>query len=84
MNLALFGHRQFAMGSIVSFIYGTALFGSTYLLPVYLQMGLGMSAAYVGNLMMPAGLVLAITIPIVGRRAGKLPTPLMVSIGLRR
>lgn len=28
-----------------SFIYGTALFGSTYLLPVYLQMALGISAA---------------------------------------
>lgn len=82
MNLALFGHRQFAMGSIVSFIYGTALFGSTYLLPVYLQMGLGMSASYVGTLMMPAGLVLAITIPIVGRLADKRPTHILVSIGL--
>jgi MFS family permease len=82
MNLALFGHRQFAMGSIVSFIYGTALFGSTYLLPVYLQMGLGMSASYVGTLMMPAGLVLAMTIPIVGRLADKHPTHVLVSIGL--
>ena len=40
MNLALFGYRQFAMGSMVAFIYGTALFGSTYLLPVYMQLGL--------------------------------------------
>jgi len=82
MNLALFHHRQFAMGSIVSFIYGTALFGSTYLLPVYLQMGLGMSASHVGTLMMPGGLVLAVTIPIVGRLADRLPTHLLVSIGL--
>ena len=28
MDLALFGHRPFAMGGIVAFIYGTALFGS--------------------------------------------------------
>ena len=62
MNLALFNHRQFAMGSIVAFIYGTALFGSTYLLPVYLQMGLGLSASHVGTMLLPAGAVLAITI----------------------
>lgn len=82
MNLALFHHRQFAMGSLVSFIYGTALFGSTYLLPVYLQMGLGMSAAHVGTLMLPAGIALAITIPLVGRLADRYPTHLLVSIGL--
>lgn len=82
MNLALFNHRQFAMGSLVSFIYGTALFGSTYLLPVYLQMGLGLSAAHVGTIMLPAGLALAVTIPLVGRLADKHPTHLLVSTGL--
>jgi len=41
MNLALFNHRQFAMGSIVSFIYGTALFGSTYLLIAQLGLHAG-------------------------------------------
>lgn len=82
MNLALFNHRQFAMGSLVSFIYGTALFGSTYLLPVYLQMGLGLSASYVGTIMLPAGLALATTIPLVGRLADKHPTHVLVSIGL--
>ena len=45
MELRLFGYRQFAMGSIVAFIYGTALFGSTYLLPVFMQMGLQLSAS---------------------------------------
>jgi EmrB/QacA subfamily drug resistance transporter len=82
MNLALFNHRQFAMGSIVAFIYGTALFGSTYLLPVYLQMGLGLSASYVGTMLLPAGAVLAITIAIVGRLADRQPAHLLVSVGL--
>lgn len=82
MNLSLFSHRQFAMGSIVSFIYGTALFGSTYLLPIYLQMGLGLSASHVGTLLLPAGLVLAITIAIVGRLADRQPAHLLVSAGL--
>ena len=82
MNLALFEHRQFAMGSIVAFIYGTALFGSTYLLPVYMQLALGLSPSYVGSILLPAGLVLAVTIALVGRLADRQPTYLLVSIGL--
>ncbi|MBV1732538.1 MAG: DHA2 family efflux MFS transporter permease subunit [Hydrogenophaga sp.] len=82
MNLSLFTDRRFAMGSIVAFIYGIALFGSTYLLPVYMQMGLGLSPSYVGSILLPAGLVLAITIAIVGRLADRQPTHRLVSIGL--
>ena len=82
MNLALFRYRQFAMGSVVAFIYGTALFGSTYLLPVYMQLGLHLSASHVGTIMLPAGIVLAITIALVGRLADRQPTWMLVSIGL--
>ncbi|WP_062479763.1 DHA2 family efflux MFS transporter permease subunit [Variovorax boronicumulans] len=82
MNLALFRYRQFAMGSLVAFIYGTALFGSTYLLPVYMQVGLHLSASHVGTTLLPAGIVLAFTIAGVGRLADKQPTWLLVSIGL--
>ena len=82
MNLALFACRPFAMGSVVAFIYGTALFGSTYLLPVYMQLGLNLSASYVGTILLPAGLVLAVTIALVGRLADKQPTWRLVSIGL--
>ena len=82
MHLSLFSYRQFAMGSIVAFIYGTALFGSTYLLPVYMQLGLQLSASHVGTILLPAGLVLALTIAGVGRLADRQPTWLLVSIGL--
>ncbi|WP_137892316.1 MFS transporter [Ramlibacter sp. 2FC] len=82
MNLALFTHRRFAMGGIVAFIYGTALFGSTYLLPVYLQLGLSLSPSYVGTILLPSGLVLAVTIAGVGRLADRQPTHLLVCTGL--
>ena len=82
MNLALFAQRPFAMGCVVAFIYGTALFGSTYLLPVYLQLGLKLSASHVGTILLPAGLVLAATIAGVGRLADRHPIWLLVSIGL--
>ncbi|MFT3778247.1 MAG: DHA2 family efflux MFS transporter permease subunit [Ottowia sp.] len=82
MDLALFAWRPFAMGSLVALIYGTALFGSTYLLPVYMLMGLGLSATSVGGILMPAGIALAVVIPLVGRLADRQPTRLLVNIGL--
>lgn len=82
MNLRLFGHRPFAFGAIVAFIYGTALFGSTYLLPVYMQMGLGLAPAYVGTILLPAGIVLAVAIALVGRLADRRPAHRLVSLGL--
>ncbi len=82
MNLALFADRRFAMGSLVAFIYGTALFGSTYLLPVYMQLGLQLSPSHVGTILLPAGLVLACTIWVVGRYASSQPTHILVSLGL--
>jgi predicted MFS family arabinose efflux permease len=82
MNMALFGYRQFAVGSVVAFIYGTALFGSTYLLPVYMQVALHLSASHVGTIMLPAGIVLAFAIAGAGRLADRQPTWLLVSIGL--
>jgi EmrB/QacA subfamily drug resistance transporter len=82
MNLGLFGNRPFAMGSVVAFIYGTALFGSTYLLPVYMQLGLNLSASHAGTVLLPAGIVLAATIAIVGRLADRQPTWLLVTVGL--
>lgn len=82
MDLRLFGYRQFAMGCVVAFIYGTALFGSTYLLPVFMQLGLHLSASHVGTIMLPAGIVLAATIPLAGRLADRHPTPLLVGSGL--
>ena len=82
MNLQVFGHRHFAMGALVSFTYGIALFGSTYLLPVYMQMGLRLSPSYIGAALLPAGILLAVTIAVVGRLSHRMPPAHWVSWGL--
>lgn len=82
MHPGLFAFRPFAMGSLVSFIYGTALFGSTYLLPLYIQMGQQFSPAHVGTIMLPAGIVLAVTIPLAGRLSDHWPIRVLVGLGL--
>jgi len=82
MNLQVFAHRNFAMGSLVAFTYGTALFGSTYLYPVFMQMGLGLSPSYIGAALLPSGILLAITINIVGRLVDRYPASRLVMLGL--
>jgi EmrB/QacA subfamily drug resistance transporter len=82
MNMKLFSYRQFAMGALVAFIYGMGLFGSTYLLPVYMQMALHYSPSRAGLILLPAGFVLAVAIPLAGRLADRYPANVLVSIGL--
>jgi EmrB/QacA subfamily drug resistance transporter len=82
MNLSVFQHRAFSMGSAVAFIYGAGLFGSTYLLPLYMQQGMGWSAAYTGTALLPAGLMLALTIALTGRLSDRKPTYVLVCYGL--
>ena len=82
MQLRLFEHRPFAMGGVVAFIYGMALFGSTYLVPVFMQIALKLPPSQAGAVLLPAGLVLAITIPLVGRASDRLPLARIVATGL--
>ena len=82
MALGLFDHRSFTMGGAVAFIYGMALFGSTYLVPVFMQEALRLPPSQAGAVLLPAGLVLAVTIPLAGRLADRVAVNRVVSIGL--
>ncbi|WP_334187343.1 DHA2 family efflux MFS transporter permease subunit [Noviherbaspirillum sp.] len=82
INMTLFSHRQFAMGALVAFIYGAGLFGSTYLLPVYMQMALHYSPSDAGLVLLPAGIVLGVTIIAAGKLADHFAPNILVSAGL--
>jgi predicted MFS family arabinose efflux permease len=47
-----------------------------------MQIGLSLSPSYVGTILLPAGIVLAVTIPLVGRLADSTPTHTLVCAGL--
>jgi EmrB/QacA subfamily drug resistance transporter len=82
MALGLFDHRAFTMGGTVAFIYGMALFGSTYLVPIFMQEALHLPPSQAGAVLLPAGLVLAVTIPLAGRLADRVAVSRIVSAGL--
>jgi DHA2 family multidrug resistance protein len=82
VNMGLFAYRQFSMGALVGFIYGMGLYGSTYLLPIYLQIALHYAPSQAGLVLLPAGIMLALTIPLAGRLADRYPPHILVVIGL--
>ena len=82
LNLSLFGVPAFNAASLVALVYGAGLFGSTYLLPVFMVVALKMTPSSVGAVLMPAGLALALTIPVAGRLSDHLPLARTVIIGL--
>jgi EmrB/QacA subfamily drug resistance transporter len=82
IRLELFAHPAFARGAIVAFIYGAALFGSTYLLPVFMQMALALPPSQAGAVLLPAGIVLAVVIPLVGRSSTVKNRALYILVGL--
>ncbi|MHA6888681.1 DHA2 family efflux MFS transporter permease subunit [Ralstonia pseudosolanacearum] len=78
----LFSYRQFAMGAVVAFIYGAGLYGSTYLLPVYMQVALAYTPSSSGLVLLPPGLALAATIVVAGRLTRRIEPYRLVSFGL--
>ncbi len=82
MHIALFRARPFAVGTLVALIYGMALFGSTYLVPVLLQIGLQYGPSDAGLVLLPAGLALAFALPVTGRLSDHWPAHWMVVGGL--
>ena len=82
MQLSLYRIPVFRRAALVAVIYGAGLFGSTYLLPVFMLVALGLSASTVGSVLLPAGIALALTIPLAGRLADKAPLYRTLTVGL--
>jgi DHA2 family multidrug resistance protein len=82
VRLDLFSNRPFAMGSLVSFAYGFGLFGSTYLIPVFLQDVLAYSAASAGSVLIPGGVALVLATPFAGRLSDNVAPRLVATAGL--
>jgi MFS transporter, DHA2 family, multidrug resistance protein len=65
IDVSLFGNYNFSLSMAVIFVFGLGVFGSDFLLPLYLQNGLGYTPTQAGMIFLPFGLVM-----IVGGVAG--------------
>jgi DHA2 family multidrug resistance protein len=82
VDLTLFKDRNFASANIILFVFGIGFFGSTFLLPLYLQNSLGYTAFQAGLVFLPLGIVQAIVSPISGKLADKVNPKYMIFIGI--
>jgi len=82
VNMALLRKPVFLFACLGAMALGLALFGSTYLIPLFVQTALGFSATQAGLLMLPAGIVLGMTFPLAGRLADRHSARVLVVFGI--
>jgi DHA2 family multidrug resistance protein len=81
VDLGAFGDRNFALGSMFSFVLGIGLYGLTYLYPIYLGQIRGYNALMIGETMFVSGATMFLTAPLVGRLMSRMDARLMLGFG---
>ncbi|WP_044874869.1 DHA2 family efflux MFS transporter permease subunit [Pseudomonas sp. LFM046] len=82
LPLPLWRHAAFRKASWVALVLGLGLYGSTYLIPLYLQTVEGYSAGEAGLLLLPAGVVLGLASFLGGWASDRLSAASMLVVGL--
>jgi EmrB/QacA subfamily drug resistance transporter len=82
LRISLFRNDGFRGAALVAFTYGAGLFGTTYLLPVFVQQAIGFDAGDAGLMLAPAGIALAIAMVLGGRLADAFPVSRVIAGGL--
>ena len=73
--------RQLTAGVLIAAMLGLALYGSVFVLPIFLQQLHGMTAWQTGKIILPGALASAVTMGIVGRNASRLDARITVAAG---
>jgi len=82
VELRLFKDMNFAAGTFLGGIFGIALYGSLFLLPLFLQEILHYTALDSGLTLMPRSLAMAATMPLAGRIYNRFGPRLLVGVGM--
>ena len=81
VDLRMFQRRSFAVANALMLTLGVALFGSTVLLPQYLQVLMGYTAEQSGMALSPGGFAVIALLPLVGRLVSKVDVRALITIG---
>jgi MFS transporter, DHA2 family, multidrug resistance protein len=82
IELRLLKDFNFAMTNGVLFLFGLGMFGSTFLLPLYLQNSLGYTALQAGAVFLPVGILQAILSPLAGFMSDKFNPKIPALVGI--
>jgi len=81
IQLPLLKNRNFASATVSNFTLGIVLNGSTILIPQFLQLQLGYSAQRAGLALSPAGIALALLMPVAGILGSKFDPRKVIALG---
>jgi DHA2 family multidrug resistance protein len=81
VDLKMLKNRNFGTAVFLQLVLGMVLFGSTVLIPQYLQVLRGYTAERAGMVLSPAGFVMMVMMAVAGRTLGKGDPRLMVMLG---
>jgi DHA2 family multidrug resistance protein len=81
LNLRLLFRRNFGFGILANFLLGVALYGSVFILPLYLSRIQGYNAEQIGMVLAWTGLPQLVLIPLVPRLMKRLDPRLLIAIG---
>lgn len=82
IELDLFKDFNFTVTNGILFIFGLGMFGSTFLLPLYLQNSLGYTAFQAGAVFLPIGILQAVFSPVSGLLSDKVNPKVPAIIGI--
>jgi DHA2 family multidrug resistance protein len=82
VDLSVFTNRTYATGVFIMTILGFVLYGSTVLIPIWLQTLMGYSSLQAGMAMLPRGLGSFIAMPIVGILMSKIEARKLLAAGI--
>lgn len=82
INLRVFKDKNFSLSNLMIFIFGIGMFGSTFLIPLYLQNNLGYSALQAGMFFIPVGIIQGFCSPVAGSLGQKINPKILIVSGL--
>ncbi|APG13096.1 DHA2 family multidrug resistance protein [Bradyrhizobium elkanii] len=81
LNLRLLARRNFGFGILANFLLGIALYGSVFILPVYLSRIQGYNAEQIGMVLAWTGLPQLLLIPLVPQLLRRFDARLIIGVG---
>ncbi len=81
IDLKAYRDPNFAVGSLLSLFLGVALYGLTYLYPLFLSEVRDLSASQIGEIMFVTGLFQFISAPLAGVLSQKMDTRVLIALG---
>jgi DHA2 family multidrug resistance protein len=82
VDLRAYSNRNFAVGSGLAFLLGIGLYGSVYLIPLFLGRVRGFNSLQIGETMFVTGLAMFAAAPIVGQMAQRMDIRVVLAMGL--